>query len=135
VPGSLQPPPPQASPLTSTQNLERFQQVLRGAIPEKPQSMRAPRMTPPMTSAELFGRSLPPGSDAATTLAAMPSDVVGSEPPAASRSVAPASLRRKRQRRAELMTKPPKASAKAPVSDSVTPPEGQVAGLRALKNG
>lgn len=135
-PGSLQPPPPQASPLTSTQNLERFQQVLRGAIPEKPQSMRVPRMTPPMTSAELFGRSVPPPSDAASTLAAMTSDVVGSEPPpAGSRSVAPASLRRKRQRRAELTTKPAKASAKAPVSDSVAPPEGQVAGLRALKNG
>jgi flagellar biogenesis protein FliO len=137
LPGSLQPPPPQASPLTSTQNLKRFQEVLRGAIPDAPQSMRAPRMTPPMTSAELFGRSVPPPSDAASTLAAMTSDVVGSEPPppAGSRSVAPASLRRKRQRRAELTTKPPKASAKAPVSDSVAPPEGQVAGLRALKNG
>jgi len=137
LPGSLQPPPPQASPLTSTQNLKRFQEVLRGAIPENPQSMRAPRMTPPMTSAELFGRSTPPGSDAATTLAALTSDVVGSEPPAASRSVSPASLRRKRQRRSELTTKPTKASSPAPVSDSAAPPsiEGQVAGLRALKNG
>ena len=138
LPGSLQPPPPQASPLTSTQNLKRFQEVLRGAIPDTAQSLRAPRMTPPMTSAELFGRSVPPPSDAATTLAAMTSDVVGSEPaPAAGRSVAPASLRRKRQRRSELTTKPAKQSSQAPASDSVAPPsiEGQVAGLRALKNG
>jgi flagellar biogenesis protein FliO len=138
VPGSLQPPPPQASPLTSTQNLKRFQEVLRGAIPDQPQSMRAPRMTAPMTSAEMFGRSMPPAADAATTLAAMTSDVVGSEPaPGAGRSVAPASLRRKRQRRSELTTKPAKQSAKAPVSDSAAPPsiEGQVAGLRAMKNG
>jgi flagellar biogenesis protein FliO len=134
-PSSLQP-PPQASPLTSTQNLKRFQEVLRGAIPDHPQSLRVPHMTPPMTSAEVFGRSIPPATDAASTLAAMTSDVVGSEPaPAAGRSVAPASLRRKRQRRAELTTKPAKQSSKAPASDSSTPPsiEGQVAGLMRSK--
>jgi flagellar biogenesis protein FliO len=129
-PGSLLP-PPQASPLTSSQNLKRFQEVLRGAIPDHPQSVRAPRMSSPMTSAELFGRSAPPAADAASTLAALTSDVVGSEPAPAGRSVAPASLRRKRQRRSELTTKPAKQSTKAPVSDSSAPPsiEGQVAGL------
>jgi flagellar biogenesis protein FliO len=124
----------QASQLTTSHNLMRFQEVLRGAVPEQPQSLRAPRM--PAPKPEALGRSiLPLGSDAAMTLAALTSDVLRSEP-APARSVAPASLRRKRQRRQELTSKAPKAAAKAePVEAASNALEGQVAGLRALKNG
>lgn len=143
---------PPASPLTSSQNLRRFQEVLRGAVPSRPNPLRAPS-TPPRS--ELSSRpSLPLGSDAASTLAALTSDIVPSNaadtsasaqsssmsPPSeaapSGRSVAPASLRRKRQRRQEQLGKPPKAAAKSATPEA--PPaelEGQVAGLRALKNG
>ena len=144
---------PPASSLTTSQNLRRFQEVLRGAVPARPNPLRAP--SAPAPRPELSSRhSLPLGSlgsDAASTLAALTSDVVPSnslpsnfgaedtpsEAPPARRSVAPASLRRKRQRRQEqLSSKPPKASAK---NSSPEPEpaalEGQVAGLRALKNG
>jgi flagellar biogenesis protein FliO len=155
---------PPASPLTSSQNLRRFQEVLRGAVPARPNPLRA--SSAPLRS-ELPSRpSLPLGSDAASTLAALTSDIVPSsvasggaspsnagtssllggaagtsahppsEPAPAGRSVAPASLRRKRQRRQEQLSKPPKASSKGSATET-TPAEleGQVAGLRALKNG
>jgi flagellar biogenesis protein FliO len=141
---------PPASPLTTSQNLRRFQEVLRGAVPARPNPLRAP--SNPAPRQQLSSRpSLPLGSEAASTLAALTSDVVPSnlvpshlaaddapsEAPPARRSVAPASLRRKRQRRQEqLSSKPPKASAKnsAPEPEPAAL-EGQVAGLRALKNG
>lgn len=124
----------QASSLTSSHNLRRFQEVLRGAIPSQAPSLRSPRS--PTPSYELLSRSGPPaGTDAASTLAALTSDVVGDELAPAGRSVAPASLRRKRQRRQELTSKP-KATAKAALDESANSSlEGQVAGLRALKNG
>lgn len=145
---------PPASPLTSSQNLRRFQEVLRGAVPARPNPLRAPSMPAPRS--ELPGRpSLPLGSDAASTLAALTSDIVPSgaastvasvaassvsppsEPAPAGRSVAPASLRRKRQRRQEqLSPKPSKAAAKTNAPEAASAElEGQVAGLRALKNG
>jgi flagellar biogenesis protein FliO len=121
--------------LTNSQNLRRFQEVLRGAMPDKSNPLRAPRL--PTPSSELLGRSAPPlGSDAASTLAAQTSDVLQSDGSAGGRSVAPASLRRKRQRRQELTSKPAKPSAR--VAPESAPPgsiEGQVAGLRALKKG
>jgi hypothetical protein len=124
----------QPSPLTSSHNLRRFQEVLRGAIPAQAPSLRSPRV--PTPSYELLGRSsLPPPPDAASTLAALTSDVIGSEVAPTGRSVAPASLRRKRQRRQELTSKP-KAAAQAASDESANNSlEGQVAGLRALKNG
>ncbi len=150
---------PPASPLTSSQNLRRFQEVLRGAVPARPNPLRAPSAPAPRPE----GRpSFPLGSDAASTLAALTSDVVPSgallgnatlpgalpssapaatahppsEPPSG-RSVAPASLRRKRQRRQEqLGSKAPRAAAKTPAPEPEPAElEGQVAGLRALKNG
>ncbi|MEO8181218.1 MAG: flagellar biosynthetic protein FliO [Deltaproteobacteria bacterium] len=123
--------------LTSSHNLRRFQEVLRGALPSQAPSVRAPRR--PAPAREFLGRSgPPPGSDAASTLAALTSDVIGSAVAPAGRSVAPASLRRKRQRRQEANTKPkasvlPDADADAVAANN--PIEGQVAGLRALKNG
>jgi hypothetical protein len=124
----------QSSGLTTSQNLQRFQEVLRGAVPERAHSLRAPRL--PSLRPETAPLShLPPASDAATQLAALTSDVLRSEP-APARSVAPASLRRKRQRRQELTSKAPKAPAKAEAAaPAQSPLEGQVAGLRALKNG
>jgi flagellar biogenesis protein FliO len=124
----------QPSPLTSSHNLRRFQEVLRGAIPSQAPSLRAPRV--PTPSHELSSRlGPPPGSDAASTLAALTSDVLGSEVAPTGRSVAPASLRRKRQRRQELTTKA-KAAAQVELDESANNSlEGQVAGLRALKNG
>jgi flagellar biogenesis protein FliO len=123
----------QHSSLTSSHNLRRFQEVLLGAIPSQAPSLRAPRV--PTPSQQRHGRSgPPPGSDAASTLAALTSDVVGTEVAPSARSVAAASLRRKRQRRSELTSKP-KAAAKAGPDEPDNSVEGQVAGLRALKNG
>lgn len=145
---------PPSSSLTSSQNLRRFQEVLRGVVPARRNPLRAPS-TPPR--AELPSRpNLPLGSDPASTLAALTSDIVPSgtlggatsatprapeseapsEPAAAARSVAPASLRRKRQRRQEQLAKPAKAAAKSATAEPAPAElEGQVAGLRALKNG
>jgi len=132
------------SPLTTSQNLRRFQEVLRGAVPLTSQAGRAPRAA--VRDSDTFSRDLgAAGSDAAATLAAMTSAVVRAEAPAG-RSVAPASLRRKRQRR-ELEPKPtlgtsggsvvrsPRAPNKAEGAPAPSALEGQVAGLRALKNG
>jgi hypothetical protein len=130
------------SPLTTSQNLRRFQEVLRGAVPLTSQAGRSPRAA--VRDSEAFRRDS--GSDAAATLAALTSDVVRAEPAPASRSVAPASLRRKRTRR-ELDGKPTlsaspgtnvrssRAASKAEPSAAPSALEGQVAGLRALKNG
>jgi flagellar biogenesis protein FliO len=132
------------SALTTSQNLRRFQEVLRGAVPLTSQAGRAPRAA--VRDSDIFGREAgAAGDDAAATLAAMSSAVVRAAAPAG-RSVAPASLRRKRQRR-ELDPQPTQGtssgsavrSARAPSkADSANAPsalEGQVAGLRALKNG
>jgi flagellar biogenesis protein FliO len=129
------PPSQRPSSLTNTHNLRRFQEVLRGAMPmpmpDRPSSLRAPRR--PTPTSELLGGPLY-GSDAATTLAALTSDVLQSDTASSGRSVAPASLRRKRQRRQELTTKPPKSAAKAaPEAAGQSSLEGQVAGLRAMK--
>jgi len=134
------------SSLTTSQNLRRFQEVLRGAVPLTSQAGRAPRAA--VRDSEVASRGLgSAGSDAAATLAALTSDVVSSQAAPASRSVAPASLRRKRSRR-ELDGKPAlsvspggsarssRAASKAdPGAAAPNPLEGQVAGLRALKNG
>lgn len=132
------------SPLTTSQNLRRFQEVLRGAVPLTSQAGRAPRAL--VRDSDIFGQQADAaGSDAAATLAAMTSAVVRAEPAPTGRSVAPASLRRKRQRRELEQNSSLGASATSPVKSSrapgkgVTPApnalEGQVAGLRALKNG
>jgi LPXTG-motif cell wall-anchored protein len=132
------------SSLTTSQNLRRFQEVLRGAVPLTSQAGRAPRAA--VRDSEVASRGpSSAGSDAAATLAALTSDVVRAEAPA-SRSVAPAALRRKRPRR-EADGKPAlsvspggsvrssRAASKAEPSAAPNPLEGQVAGLRALKNG
>jgi len=133
------------SSLTTSQNLRRFQEVLRGAVPLTSQAGRAPRAA--VRDSDVASRGPgSAGSDAAATLAALTSDVVSHAAPA-SRSVAPAALRRKRPRR-ELDGKPAlsvspggsarssRAASKAdPGAAAPNPLEGQVAGLRALKNG
>ncbi|HKO94096.1 MAG TPA: flagellar biosynthetic protein FliO [Polyangiaceae bacterium] len=127
--GSLRP-----SALTTSQNLRRFQEVLRGAVPLTSQAGRAPRAAV-RDSEPLVRGSVSTAPDAATTLAALTSDVVRAEPAPTTRSVPPASLRRKRQRR-ELDPKPTRAAPKAaPSAPATSALEGQVAGLRALKNG
>lgn len=143
-----------SSSLTSSGNLRRFQEVLRGALPDtqallRPISSAAPRAEPTLRSAPLGG-----GSDAASTLAALTEDVLGG---AGLSSGIPQSLRRKRQRRQEQLESQPPAprvpsvpvrAASVPARPaSIDPPapapaprsdaglEGQVAGLRALRNG
>jgi flagellar biogenesis protein FliO len=148
-PGSaLRNPPARTIPLASSDDLRRFQEVLRGV------QSRAPGPRP----------SLPP--NAASTLAAQTTDVVlgsrapagprasmaapapallAASPPASSQSTAPASLRRKRQRRQDSL--PPQKPAQPKAKDDKLAKmseagaaggqsfEGQVAGLRALRNG
>jgi LPXTG-motif cell wall-anchored protein len=130
-----------SSPLTSSGNLQRFQEVLRGALPHTGEPLIRPSAAP-----RSAGSGAPLGSDAASTLAALTADVFG--------GAQPASLRRKRQRRAELEQALPKPSEPAPPLRASTPArpmqpapasdiapkpdpalEGQVAGLRALRNG
>jgi LPXTG-motif cell wall-anchored protein len=127
--------------LTSSGNLRRFQEVLRGALPRTGEPLIRPA-----AADRSEGNGAPVGSDAASTLAALTADVFG--------GAQPASLRRKRQRRAELEQALPKPSEPAaalraaaparpmqpaPTSDIAPKPdpalEGQVAGLRALRNG
>ncbi|HVZ35885.1 MAG TPA: flagellar biosynthetic protein FliO [Polyangiaceae bacterium] len=130
-----------SSPLTSSGNLRRFQEVLRGALPQTGEPLIRPS-----AAAKPEGSGAPLGSDAASTLAALTADVFG--------GAQPASLRRKRQRRTELeqalpkpsepavplrASAPARAMQPAPASDIAPKPdpalEGQVAGLRALRNG
>lgn len=107
-------------PLASTSDLKRFQEVLRGATRSR---------------SELDARQshAPAPPSAASTLAAQTSDVLEPSRPAKARESAP-SLRRKRQRRERLPADDATEAkgASAPAEPGV---EGQVAGLRALRNG
>lgn len=110
------------APLASSRDLQRFREVLRGAVSSRPEPARRP--------------SYPSVSDAASTLAAQTTDVVSATQPGPTLSAAPASLRRKRQRRHDSLPAGTTPSA-APGADeaSASGIEGQVAGLRALRNG
>ena len=104
----------------SSSNLKRFQEVLRGAEESRVDLPLRPSYHPsPM--------------DAASLLAAQTSDVVGGAP--AKGKPAPVSIRRKRRARESLAPReaqPAAAAAQKPADPSL---EGQVAGLRALRNG
>lgn len=110
----------------SSSRLERFQEVLRGAeearadLPMRPSYAPAPL-------------------DAAALLAAQTTDVVTATPPAVlAKTPQPAavSLRRKRRVRESLPPREPRAGLVSRASKSADPSlEGQVAGLRALRNG
>jgi flagellar biogenesis protein FliO len=141
---SLRVAPLRTPALASAHDLRRFREVLRG-VQGRP---------------DLARFSLHPDApSAASTLAAQTSDVMStsSSPaerasprassssmsssesaasPSVSSSAGPNSLRRKRQRRQEsVQTQPTKApSAQAPQATEEPEVEGQVAGLRALKN-
>jgi flagellar biogenesis protein FliO len=112
---------PPAVPFATTNALERFQEVLRGVSSRNELPMRpsyAPRAAP----------------DAATTLAAQTTDVVAATAPPVHTA---ASLRRKRRGgRDSIAPREPRIPAPSRghrASDASL--EGQVAGLRTLRNG
>jgi flagellar biogenesis protein FliO len=138
-----------SSSLTSSGNLRRFQEVLRGALPDTPALFRSPSSAAPRAEPTLRSAPLAGGSDAASTLAALTEDVLGGN---GLPNGVPASLRRKRQRRQEqLESLAPAPNLPARVSSiptraaSIEAPaphpaprsdagiEGQVAGLRAAQ--
>lgn len=108
-------------PLASTSDLKRFQEVLRGAVQSRSELSARSSHTP-----------VPPS--AASTLAAQTSDILEPSRPSKTRAPTP-SLRRKRQRRESLPADD--ESERTPPSSAAADPavEGQVAGLRALRNG
>jgi hypothetical protein len=113
-----------ALPFATSSDLRRFQEVLRGAVSSRAELPMRPS----------YAGHAPP--DAATTLAERTSDVLsaganpGGPPPGA------VSLRRKRRGRESFAPREPRATtpsrAPQPADASL---EGQVAGLRALRNG
>jgi len=105
----------------SSSNLKRFQEVLRGAEESR-------------TELPLRPSYHPSPLDAASLLAAQTSDVVGGAP--VKPQAAPVSLRRKRRGRDSIPPRDVRPAA-ASASQKPAPPsvEGQVAGLRALRNG
>jgi flagellar biogenesis protein FliO len=134
--------PPQT--FASASDLRRFQEVLRGAVQSRTDLPLRPSYAPP------------PPSDAASQLAAQTTDVVG--PSAGDRPAMPVSLRRKRRARESLPPRQERARESAApreprARESLTPREpragaqgrapsaseasleGQVAGLRSLRNG
>jgi flagellar biogenesis protein FliO len=108
----------------SSSRLERFQEVLRGA--------EEARADLPMRP------SYAPGAlDAASMLAAQTTDVVSASAPSA-KTLPPAavSLRRKRRPRESLPPREPRATLASRAPKGADPSlEGQVAGLRSLRNG
>lgn len=108
-------------PLASTSDLKRFQEVLRGAVQSR---------------SDLGARSsqTPGAPSAASTLAAQTSDILEPSRPSKPRPQTP-SLRRKRQRRESLPADGDSERANAASGAPDPALEGQVAGLRALRNG
>lgn len=108
-------------PLASTSDLKRFQEVLRGAVQSR---------------SDLGARSshTPGPPSAASTLAAQTNDILEPSRAPKARAQTP-SLRRKRQRRESLPADD--ANERATGASAAADPgvEGQVAGLRALRNG
>jgi flagellar biogenesis protein FliO len=109
--------------LASARDLKRFQEVLRGTVQDRSERASRPSFSP-----------RPP--NAAITLAAETTDVVMATRPESTRAAEAASLRRKRQRRHASL--PPEqrlssAPSAAEPSEAATL-EGQVAGLRGLRN-
>ncbi|HTV19302.1 MAG TPA: flagellar biosynthetic protein FliO [Polyangiaceae bacterium] len=117
----------------TSSDLERFQQVLRGAVKSRPELPMRPSYAP----------SAP---DAATMLAAQTTDIVaaGTPPPPASiatpTAATPLSLRRKRRGRDSFPPREPREPREPRVAVPSRVPqapspslEGQVAGLRSLR--
>jgi flagellar biogenesis protein FliO len=103
-------------PFATTHELKRFQEVLRGAVSSRTELPIRP--------------SYPARPDAASTLAARTTDVVAAGAPV----TVPSSVSLRRKRRGGRESVAPRAAAPSRV---VADPslEGQVAGLRALRNG
>jgi flagellar biogenesis protein FliO len=111
----------------SSSRLERFQEVLRGAEESRADLPMRPSYAPSPL-------------DAASLLAAQTSDVVTSSQTTAlakaPQAVAAVSLRRKRRSRESLAPREPRSTLVSRTPKGVDPSmEGQVAGLRALRNG
>jgi len=125
--------PPPA--FASSSHLKRFEEVLRGAAQARPELPMRPSYHAPV-------------EDAATLLAAQTTDVIAATPapalaaPArAAATATPVSLRSKRRARESLPPRDPRdvqprvaAASRAPRAADPSV-EGQVAGLRALRNG
>lgn len=107
----------------SSSNLKRFQEVLRGAEESRAELPLRPSYHPsPM--------------DAASLLAAQTSDVVAAGPAPAKPKTSPVSIRRKRRGRDGIPPHESRPDAATPAQKPADPSlEGQVAGLRALRNG
>jgi flagellar biogenesis protein FliO len=107
----------------SSSNLKRFQEVLRGAEESRAELPLRPSYHPsPM--------------DAASLLAAQTSDVVAAGPAPAKPKPSPVSIRRKRRGRDSIPPRETRPAAATPAQKPADPSlEGQVAGLRALRNG
>jgi flagellar biogenesis protein FliO len=109
--------------LASARDLKRFQEVLRGTVQDRSERASRPSFSP-----------RPP--NAAITLAAETTDVVMAARPESTRAAEAASLRRKRQRRHASLPAEPRPSAVPKAADlpEAAGLEGQVAGLRGLRN-
>lgn len=109
----------------TTGELKRFQEVLRGAVSSRAELPIRPTYAPSRVP------------DAATTLAAQTLDVVSSSAAAAPTAVPTSvSLRRKRRGRESVAPREARPSVPSRVPKAIDPAlEGQVAGLRTLRNG
>jgi flagellar biogenesis protein FliO len=107
----------------SSSNLKRFQEVLRGAEESRAELPLRPSYHPsPM--------------DAASLIAAQTSDVVAAGPAPQKPKPSPVSIRRKRRGRDSIPPRETRPAAAVPGQKPADPSlEGQVAGLRALRNG
>ncbi len=129
-------------PFATSHDLKRFQEVLRGAIHLKTELplLRGPLSGPPSAASTLAAQT----TDVVVSRSISPRqsiEVADSEPPppaplaSVRPSAAPASLRRKRQRRAENAVSRAKTKAVAAADSGESSVEGQVAGLERLKGG
>jgi flagellar biogenesis protein FliO len=108
----------------SSSELKRFQEVLRGAVSSRAELPIRPSYAPSRAP------------DAAMTLAAQTLDVVSSSAAAPTGVPTSVSLRRKRRGRESIPPREVRASAPSRAPKAIDPAlEGQVLGLRTLRNG
>lgn len=108
----------------TSSELKRFQEVLRGAVSSRSELPIRPSYAPSRAP------------DAAMTLAAQTTDVVRASAAAPTAVPTSVSLRRKRRSRDSFPPREVRAPAPSHAPKAIEPPrEGQVAGLRTLRNG
>jgi flagellar biogenesis protein FliO len=108
----------------TSSELKRFQEVLRGAVSSRAELPIRPSYAPSRAP------------DAAMTLAAQTMDVVSSSAAAPTGVPTSVSLRRKRRGRESIAPREVRASAPSRAPKAIDPAlEGQVLGLRTLRNG